>query len=270
MTITTLRLATGLAFGAALILPSISLGQLVPPTDALACSGLPLHGTLLKGLFQEVRRDTGGGFGNDMWATIVSRDGRVCAVAFSGEDKGAQWAGSRVISAQKANTARAFSLSAGARGAASGLSLSTANLYAATQPQGPLFGLQLSNPVDTGVAYRGASSEFGKPNDPMLKRRVGGINVFAGGLALYAPGGVLMGGLGVSGDTSCADHIIAWRVRDLLALDNVPTGVSPTGDDNIIHDMSSGTSQSGWGHPECSPVSTAAAANLPTDHPIGP
>ena len=36
--------------------------------------------------------------------------------------------------------------------------------------------------------------------------RIGGVNVFSGGLALYDAKGVLIGGLGVSGDSSCADH----------------------------------------------------------------
>src|ERR1019366_7405291 len=53
-----------------------------------------------------------GGLYNQNWATIVDRDGVVCAVAFSGVNRGAQWPGSRVISAQKANTANAFSLDA--------------------------------------------------------------------------------------------------------------------------------------------------------------
>lgn len=48
------------------------------------------------------RPDTSG-LNNQMWATIVDRDGVVCAVAFRSVDRGAQWPGSRVISAQKAN-----------------------------------------------------------------------------------------------------------------------------------------------------------------------
>ena len=44
---------------------------------------------------------------------------------------------------------------------------------------------------------------------------------FGGGLALYATGKVIRGGLGVSGDTSCADHFIAWRVRHILGLDHM-------------------------------------------------
>src|SRR5688500_16658825 len=100
-----------------------------------------------------------------MWATLVNRDGIVCAVAFTGSDRGSQWPGSRVISAQKANTANSFSLPA--------LALSTANLYAAVQPGGTLFGLQHSNPVETLVAYRGPASRFGQANDPMVGFSIG-------------------------------------------------------------------------------------------------
>ena len=155
-----------------------------------------------------------GGFGLEMWAAVVNRDGVVCAVAFSGGNRGDQWPGSRVISAQKANTANAFSLP--------GLALSTANLYSAVQPGGSLFGLQASNPVDTDVAYGGNASNFGRTNDPMVGGRIGGVNVFGGGLALYAASGRLVGAIGVSGDSSCADHNIAWRTRNTLGLDYVP------------------------------------------------
>jgi len=98
-----------------------------------------------------------GGLGNDMWGTIVDRDGIVCAVAFSGGSRGDQWPGSRVISAQKANTANAFSLPPGA-GGIPGLALSTANLYSAVQPGGSLFGLQESNPVNFTDAYAGSAA----------------------------------------------------------------------------------------------------------------
>jgi hypothetical protein len=42
-----------------------------------------------------------------------------------------------------------------------------------------------------------------------------------------------VGAIGVSGDTSCADHNIAWRTRHTLNLDFVPNGVSAKSDDNI-------------------------------------
>ncbi|PYV67047.1 MAG: hypothetical protein DMG97_28115, partial [Acidobacteria bacterium] len=116
---------------------------------------------------------------------VVDRDGVVCAVAFTGVNRGAQWPGSRVISAQKANTANAFSLDSssntGGSGQPNGLALSTANLYSAVQPGGSLFGLQESNPVDTQVAYGGPSSNYGAPQDSMVGHKVGGINVFGGG-----------------------------------------------------------------------------------------
>jgi uncharacterized protein GlcG (DUF336 family) len=173
-----------------------------------------------------------------------------------------------VISAQKANTANAFSLD--------GLALSTANLFAAVQPGGSLFGLQESNPVDTRVAYAGPASAYGKHNDPMIGKRIGGINVFGGGLALYSPTGTLLGGLGVSGDTSCTDHIIAWKLRHALNLDNVPGGVAgpAPGTDNII--FTDGTLD-GFEHPECFDIDETVvgnhvdiANNLPTTHPVGP
>jgi uncharacterized protein GlcG (DUF336 family) len=187
-----------------------------------------------------------------MWGTLVNRDGVVCAVAFTGADRGSQWPGSRVISAQKANTANAFSLRI--------LVLSTANLYSAVQPGGSLFGLQESNPVSTAAAYAGPSSAYGKSNDPLVGQKIGGVNVFGGGLALYNSSHDLIGAIGVSGDSSCADHAIAWRTRNALSLDYVPGGVGPNGKDDIAY---SGP----WSQPHCVPggaaTEDAVAASLP-------
>ena len=107
-------------------------------------------------------------YGTTDLATILDRNGRVVDVVFSGQQRGDQWPGSRVISAQKANTANAFSLE--------GFALSTANLFAATQPGGSLFGLQESNPVDTDVAYAGPVSAYGKANDPMIGKKIGMVS----------------------------------------------------------------------------------------------
>lgn len=82
--------------------------------------------------------------------------------------------------------------------------------------RGSLFGLQESNPVDTGVAYKGPPSNYGNGNDPMVGNKIGGVNVFGGGLALYSKGKVIVGGIGVSGDTSCTDHDNAWRFHNKL------------------------------------------------------
>ena len=131
-----------------------------------------------------------------------------------------------------------------------------ANLFSAVQPGVSLYGLQFSNPVDTGVAYRGASSSYGMANDPMVGGKIGGVNVFGGGLGLFATGQKMVGGIGVSGDTSCADHMIAWRVRNGLKLDHLAGvgGVSgdPARPDNIIFDIgTNGQSTGGFGHPKC-------------------
>ncbi len=228
--------------------------------DSFDCKALPGHAELKAALDRAVAEE-GSGLDLDMWATIVDRDGRVCAVAASGGDRGAQWPGSRVISAQKANTANAFSLD--------GLALSTANLFSAVQPGGSLFGLQLSNPVNTAVAYKGPATAFGTARDPMVGGVVGGVNVFGGGLGLYDKSGVV-GAVGLSGDTSCADHMIAWRVRHELGLDKLASagaeGVSGDTDrpDNIVFDIGEVGSRGGFGHPGC--INTGDQAGLPVVH----
>jgi uncharacterized protein GlcG (DUF336 family) len=251
------------------------------------CNGLPSQGALRAAL-QTAVAASNGGLGNNMWATLVANDGTVCAVAFSGITYPDQWLGSRVISAQKANTANDFSLSNGARLNGMGLALSTANLYSAVQPGGSLYGLQHSNPVDPPIAYQGDAFTFGSVADPMVGNRIGGVNVFGGGLGLYSQGGVRIGGLGVSGDTSCTDHFVAWRVRNLLQLDYLSTVPGVTGDathpDNIIYDITPTTnggildpgaggtlssSAGGFGHPQCSPPTpggTTGPSALPPVH----
>ena len=246
----------------ALVLGSaLALGAVQARTAQADCKDLPSHNDLQAALDAAVAAE-GSGLDFDMWGTIVDRDGVVCAVAFSGDDRGAQWPGSRVISAQKANTANAFSLD--------GLALSTANLYSAVQPGGSLYGLQHSNPVNTDDAYKGPSQKYGTRNDPMVGRKVGGVNVFGGGLGLYIANAIV-GGVGVSGDTSCADHMIGWQVRTNLGLDQLSgvNGVSgdPDRPDNIVYDITpnpdggTGISAGGFGHPEC--LNTGDETTLP-------
>ena len=149
----------------------------------------------------------GGLFGpNRMWSAVVDRKGILCSVTVTGD----AWPGSRAIAIAKATTANGFSNDA--------LALSTANLYSPTQPGGSLYGLNNSNPFnplflrqDTGIGFV-----------------PGGIITFGGGVALDS-GGQVIGGLGVSGDTSCADHAIAYRMRRQAGLDGTPNS------DNIVY-----------------------------------
>jgi uncharacterized protein GlcG (DUF336 family) len=240
--------AAGFAAPAALPDCSSLMTALGTATDAATVTALKNALTTVVGM-------NNGGFGLPMWGTVLNRRGEVCWVFYSG-GLGDEWPGSRVISAQKANTANAFSLP--------GLSLATANLYTAVQPGGSLFGLQESNPVNPAVAYAGDPNDYGTTSDALMNpthQKIGGVNVFGGGLALYSSSHVLLGAIGVSGDTSCADHTIAWRLRHALFLDYVPAGVSgdPARPDNIVYDITKpgnsqaidATSKSGWGHPHC-------------------
>lgn len=220
----------------------------------------------MRAALQQIVAEENGGLGFQMWASVVDRDGFVLDVLFSGEDRTGEWPGSRAIAAQKANTANSFSLV--------GFALSSANLYAPTQPGGSLFGLQESNPVDPQIAYDGNPELYGTENDPLTGKRMGGINVFGGGLALYSADGVLLGGIGLSGDTSCTDHIIAWKLRHALNLDNVPAGVADGGTtDNIIFPKNQ--KLEGFEHPKCFDTPgrgdhVTIAENLPQTNPVGP
>ncbi len=233
-----------------------SLTAFAGSAQAADCSALPSHTDLTTALKASTKPSGGpsnGGLDLNMWASVVNRDGEICAITMTGENRGDQWPGSRVISAQKANTANAFSLPA--------LALSTANLFSAVQPGGSLFGLQLSNPVDPSVAY-GKATHYGTDKDPMNGKKPGGVNVFGGGLALYNETGEIVGAIGVSGDTSCADHNIAWRTREALGLNHVPGGVHADGHDGIIYDITDGSSASGFGHPTCGSTENTVAAEI--------
>ncbi len=237
-----------------------------------------IHSALEQALASSRGAGQNGGLGNQMWGTLVDKDGIVCAVAFTGANRLTQWPGSRVISVQKAFTAASFNLPAGTGGTVD--ALSTANLWTQSQPGGSLFGLQFSNPVESAVAYGnpsvagGQARAYGTPTDPLVGRIPGGVNVFGGGLALYDASGAKVGAIGVSGDTSCADHNIAWRTRHALNLDFLTTagvtGLSAAPrQDNIIYDIDPGNphqavnSSGGFGHPVCGFGEDAVAPTLP-------
>jgi hypothetical protein len=131
------------------------------------------------------------------------------------------------------------------------LALSTANLYTQAQPGGYLYGGNAGNLPVPALLYAGDPATWGTKSDLLVGKVLGGVIVFGGGLALYDNAG-LVGGLGVSGDTSCADHNVAWRVRHALELDMVRAGPIKQKNDAIIYDIGSdGKSPSGFGHPTC-------------------
>jgi uncharacterized protein GlcG (DUF336 family) len=162
-----------------------------------------------------------------MWSAIVDRQGVLCSVIRLGD----AWPGSRAIAIAKAGTANGFSND--------NLALSTANLYAPTQPGGPLYGLNNANPFNPEFQQQGTG----------VGKVPGGVITFGGGVPLYASGKVI-GGLGLSGDTACADHAIAYRMRRAanLGLDAVPGGVGPGNTDNIVYATGTPT---GFQHPHC-------------------
>jgi uncharacterized protein GlcG (DUF336 family) len=167
-----------------------------------------------------------------MWSAVIDRQGVLCSVIRLGD----AFPGSRAIAIAKANTANAFSNDK--------LALSTANLYGPTQPGGSLYGLNNSNPFNPDYLPQGSG----------IGRVPGGVITFGGGVPLYASGKVI-GGLGLSGDTACTDHFIAYRMRHLanLGLEKGPGGVAPDGTDNIIY-AAIGTPVTGFQHPHCGPT----------------
>jgi uncharacterized protein GlcG (DUF336 family) len=252
----------GILLGVILLLNGLVAAQQKPA----GCEKLPDHASLRAALQEVVKegKTANSGMGNQEWAATVNRDGIVCAVVFSGPDRNAEWPGSRLIAAEKANTANALS--------APNFALSTANLYFASTPGQSLYSLTTSAPPNPEAAFAGPPDKFGQADDPFIGKPIGGIIVFGGGLALYDAAGHIVGALGVSGDTSCADHVIAWKVRHRLNLDAVPMGVAPGGNDNMIIDVQNGSSASGWGHPTCKggQPPDEIVKQLPKKYPTGP
>ncbi len=169
------------------------------------CSNLPDSDALRQLLRQAPQQIEAGGMaaGQFEWGAIVDRHGRVCALAVSTDDPSAAWPGSRAIALAKAFTANAFSSDTSP--------LSTARMYTLGQPGQSLYGLAQTNPFD-------AACMGGPDAEAPLGRICGGVVPFGGGLPLYRED-KRIGGLGVSGDTACADHEIARTIRSLAGLD---------------------------------------------------
>lgn len=196
-----------------------------------ACKGLPSLSALSTALKNAGSPAIGGLFdGSRMWAAIVNRSGQLCGAVTSTDDQTQVWPGSQAIAKAKAYTANAFSLDT--------LALSTARLYTFTQPGHSLNSLGQSNLFNADLLQApGGTSDN--------KQIAGGLIFFGGGVPLYDTNGRIIGGLGVSGDTACADHEVAKTVRDSLNLN--PAGGKLV--DDITYSSVDGASP--FTHPLC-------------------
>jgi uncharacterized protein GlcG (DUF336 family) len=197
-------------------------------TDAYAanCNDVPSAAQLRAAMLASAGATAGGLFhGDRMWGAVVNRDGEICAYITTTADATQVWPGSQAIAKAKAFTANAFSLDS--------LALSTAMLYTFTQPGHSLWSLgqsNLWNPKDTGTPGGQSGNN----------QTAGGLIFFGGGVPIYK-GGKIVGGLGISGDTSCTDHEIAKRTRNELGM-NPPGGAT-------VDDIEYGASV--FAHPKC-------------------
>ena len=168
--------------------------------SASGCHDLPPTDSLKHYLAQAPDSGEAGGLfhGRAEWAAVVDRDGTVCEVIPPNDSAGGRWPGSRNIAKAKAFTANALSTDT--------LAFSTARLYTLTQPGHSLWGLGQPETYAPDCLRDDTS------------RICGGAIAFGGGVPLYHNGRVI-GGLGVSGDTPCADHEIAKRIRHFAGLD---------------------------------------------------
>lgn len=234
-------LGIGVVFAAALATASPALAR-----GENRNVGCPVTQAALARALKDAATADGTGLNNDYWGVVVNRQGVVCAVAYSGATTASQWLLSRQIASAKAFTANGLSLDKAA--------ISTAALYAWVQsgapangsfpgfaPGNPLFGLNGGN-VQGDEVYEGDYNDFGTWKDPLVGKRVGGTITFGGGLGLYS-GGKAVGGLGLSGDTACADHSTAWRTRALLRL-------APGSNVDVTYDKIVLTADAS-GHPHC-------------------
>ena len=197
-----------------------------------ACRDLPSDKELLRLLREAPTLGEAGGLngGRNEWAAVVNRQGALCAVVVSTDDPAASWPASRSIAIAKAGTANGLSTDT--------VPLSTARLYTLAQPGHSLWGAAAANPFDPACLAPPERASHGEG------KGCGGTIVFGGGVPLYK-GKTRVGGLGASGDTACADHEIAKRIRDKAGL-NPPGGAFA---DDITYSKTDGPSI--YTHPLC-------------------
>lgn len=239
-----------------------SLALAATSSMATTCADLPKYEEL-KTVLQQITSGgptANGGFGMPMWAALINTKGEVCAVVnemsgVAGTDITQEAAlGHRIFAIHKANTSNAFSHSR--------ISIASASLYNAFQPGGALDS-DATNIINNLLdPYTGDTTRFGTPKDPLIGKRIGGATGLGGGLALFDKNKKKIGAIGVSGDTVCTDHVVAWKIREKLAGGaytgaNVPFGVSAKHNDMMVQDIKpnlaggAGFSAGSYGHATC-------------------
>lgn len=253
--------------GAALALAATS-------SMATTCTDLPKYEEL-KTVLQQVTSGgaaANGGIGMPVWLSLVDTSGTVCAIVHPLDSSVKEFdvtsemaMAHRVISIHKANTANAFSTNM--------IGVASGNLFSASAPGGAAYGYNLDSQIDP---FLGKPIFFGTTKDPVIGKRLGGYDTTAGGLALFDNNKKKIGAIGVSGDTHCSNHVIAWKIREQLASGaykstNVPFGLSAKYNDMLIQDIipdtktgGAGFSESSYGHPQCrnNPTVEQAAGSI--------
>lgn len=199
-----------------------------------------------------------GGVGAPEWLTLLDSSGMVCAVVHNlpaDVDVTTQLAlNHRILAIQKAGVSNGFSRE--------GLAVSSGNIYVGTQEG------EVASGTDSFLnfeinPYGGDPKTYGTTKDPLIGKRLGGNAAVPGGLALFDKNHTKVGAIGASGDFRCSDHVIAWKVREILSggaysVANVPYGLSSAHNDALMQDFGAdGKSKSGFGYHTC--------MNNPTD-----
>ncbi len=229
---------------------------------ASTCADLPTAAELKEALMTVAKLDGGasnGGVGAPEWLSEVDSSGVVCAIVHSlpaGTDVTAHLSVThRILSVQKAGISNGFSRSNGVPG--TGLAVSSANIFFCSQFNEVAQGLDsLFNPQVNPFA--GDPKTWGTQTDPLVGKRLGGTAAIPGGLSLWDKSKTKVGAIGASGDFRCTDHVIAWKVREILrkgaySVANVPFGLSSARNDALVQDVDPVTrrSKSGYGYFVC-------------------
>jgi len=229
---------------------------------ASTCADLPTAADLKAAVMSVAKLDGGksnGGVGSPVWVTEVDSSGTVCAIVHNlptGADVTEHLAIShRINSAQRAAISNGFSRSNGTPG--TGLAVSSANIFFGSQFSELAQGLDALANTQLNP-FVGNPKTWGTPSDPLVGKRVGGTAAVPGAISLWNNKRIKVGAIGVAGDFRCTDHVIAWKVRELIGkgaygVANVPGGLSSANNDALVQDVDPVTSQSksGYGYFVC-------------------